>query len=115
MTMNSIAALAAAGLLTAGVAAASTETRSAAAIPAASLSTLKPAVRGVPSRQAARPDCTLASNAQLPACANPGQSGAVLGEEAARHGGMSGVVLGVLAAGGIGTAVAIAAKNDSNG
>lgn len=120
MTTNLIAVLAAAGLLTAGVAA-GTETRSSAAIPAAKLAVAKSdriSAGASANRQAGRPDCLLEANKNLPACANPGNSGAVLEGGATGGGGVSGAVLGVLAAGGIGTAVAIAAKsskNDSNG
>jgi hypothetical protein len=115
VTTNLIAVLASAGLLTAGMAA-STETRSSAAIPFAMLSA-KPAVKapGISAnRQGNRPDCSLASNASLPACSNPGNSGEAL-SGGGSGGGVSGAVLGVVAAGGIGTAVALAAKNDSNG
>jgi hypothetical protein len=113
VTTNVIAALAAAGLLTAGVASAA-GTRSSVAIPAARLAGIAAPHNAAVARQSDRPDCTLTSNASLPACANPGRSGEVLGAEGAHHG-VSAAVLAVLAAGGIGAVVAVAGKNDSNG
>ena len=113
MTNTLIAALASAGLLTVGVAATATQTRSDSAMTVSPAPVSRTGAKVAVARAAARPDCTLESNAQLPECANAGRSGAVFGGTA--HSGVSGVVLGVLAAGGIGTAVALAAKSDSNG
>ena len=111
MTTQLLAIMAAAGLVTAGVAG-STETRSAAAIPAASMVSLSQAskAKGLPrvatARQGNRPDCSLQENRDLPACSAPGRGGG---------GGVSGGVLAAIAAGlGVG-AIVIAAKNDSNG
>ncbi len=109
MNMQLIAILASAGLMTAGVAATS-ETRSASAIPAASISKARtvPAVPVV--RQGNRPDCSLEENRRLPACANPGEGGYIAGGR-----GVSGGVLAALAA-SIGAAgLFVALKNDSNG
>jgi len=110
VTTQLLAIMAAAGLVTAGVAGA-TETRSAAAIPAASMVSLSQAskAKGLPrvatARQGNRPDCSLQENRDLPACSAPGRGG----------GGVSGGVLAAIAAGlGVG-AIVIAAKNDSNG
>ena len=118
MSTNLIAILASAGLLTAGVAATS-ETRSAVAIPVAKVSALPVAAHapGVSTnRQGNRPDCSLPANVDLPACANPGSSGAAL--SGGTGSGTSAAVLGVLAAGAVGVGVAVAAKGsktDSNG
>ncbi len=111
MTTQLIAILAAAGLTTAGVAAAS-ETRSAAAIPVASMvGVAKPAknVASAPvARQGSGVDCALESNSEDPACAP-------LAGKAAGSRGVSGGVLGAIAA-GLGVAgIVVAAKNDSNG
>lgn len=115
MTTQLIAILASAGLVTAGVAATS-ETRSASAIPAASMVGIAKAAQGVSrapvARQGNRPDCSLASNANLPACANPGEGPGAVG---GGGGGVSAGVLGAIAA-GLGVAgIVVAAKNDSNG
>lgn len=118
MTTQLLAVLAAAGLVSAGVAA-TAETRSAAAIPAVSMaSSVKAAKSSLPmrsqvARQGGRPDCGLPENASLPACATPGN-----GVGAGGAGGGGGVSGGVLAAiaGGLGAAgIVVAAKNDSNG
>ena len=110
MTTQLLAIMASAGLVTAGLAGA-TETRSAAALPAASMVGLSQAskVKSMPriatARQGNRPDCSLQENRDLPACSAPGGHG----------GGVSGGVLAAIAAGlGVG-AIVIAAKNDSNG
>jgi len=110
VTTQLLAIMASAGLVTAGLAGA-TETRSAAALPAASMVGLSQAakVKAMPrvatARQGNRPDCSLQENRDLPACAAPGGA----------HGGVSGGVLAAIAAGlGVG-AIVIAAKNDSNG
>lgn len=112
MTTQFLAILASAGLVTAGVAA-SAETRSASAIPAASMvgvaKSAKAASRIPTARQGNAPDCTLPSNASLPACSNPGVG------PVGNGGGVSGAVLGAIAA-GLGVAgIVVAAKNDSNG
>lgn len=112
MSMQLIAILASAGLMTAGVAATS-ETRSASAIPAASVASISkvrsvPTVR--PARQGNRPDCGLEENRNLPACANPGRGGAAGGS-----GGVSGGVLAALAAAIGAGGLFVALKNDSNG
>lgn len=115
MITNVLAGLAAVGLLTAGVAA-TTETRSSSAITPASAVAPKAARAGVAravAQAAARPDCTLESNAALAECANPAARDAAL-TGAGGHG-VSGAVLGVLGLGGIGAAVAAGAKSDSNG
>ena len=110
MTSQIFAIMAAAGLVTAGVAGAA-ETRSAAAIPAAAMvgvtgaAKVKGLSRIAPAHQGNRPDCTIPENRDLPACAAPGERG----------GGVSGGVLAAIA-GGLGvTAIVLAAKNDSNG
>lgn len=113
MTTQLIAMLAAAGLVTGGVAA-TAETRSAAALPATSMMALsqagktKAAPRVLRMRQVGRPDCALRENERLPACA-------VMGGGAGGGGGVSAGVLAAIAGGlGVG-AIVLAAKNDSNG
>ena len=109
MSTQLLAVMAAAGLATAGMAGAA-ETRSAAAIPAASMvgvakaSTMKGMPRIATAHQGGRPDCGLAENRDLPACVAPGGGG-----------GVSGGVLAAIAGGlGVG-AIVIAAHNKSNG
>jgi len=111
MSTQLIAIMASAGLVTAGLAGA-TETRSAAALPSASMvglsqvSKVKAMPRVATVRQGNRPDCGLLENRDLPACVALGGGGG---------GGVSGGVLAAIGAGlGVG-AIVIAAKNDSNG
>ncbi|MBC2664459.1 hypothetical protein H7F51_02880 [Novosphingobium flavum] len=111
MTSQFLAIMASAGLVTAGVAATS-ETRSASAIPAkmVGMSHAAKVGRAPVARQGNAPDCSIASNQDLPACANPGA-----GPGAGGGGGVSGGVLAAIAAGLGVTGIVIAAKNDSNG
>jgi len=106
MTMQLIAILASAGLVTAGVAATG-QTRSGAAIPAATFVTgakARSAPGVIAAGQGGGVDCSLPENAALAACAAPGR-----GDR-----GVSGLVIGAGALGLIGAGVVIAAKNDEN-
>jgi len=107
VTTYLISILASAGLVTAGVAATS-ETRSASAIPATSVSSVTK-LKTLKARQGARPDCSIAENRSLPACSVPGRAGVVGGN------GVSGGVLAALAAALGAGGLFVALKNDSNG
>lgn len=116
MTTKITAMLAAAGLMSAGVAA-NAETRSSAAIPAAAMvgagkSAAVPGLRKA--RQNAPVDCSLPANVALPQCTSPGR-GVGRAAGAGGGGGVSGGVLAAVAAGLGGLGIAVAAKNDSNG
>ena len=109
MSIQLIAILASAGLLSAGVAG-TAQTRSSAAIPVASMVSVSKA-RVAPglsiARQGGTTDCSLDENKSLPACADGG-TGTGTGSGA-------GYVLGAAGAGLLGAGIYFAVKNDSNG
>ena len=107
MSIQLIAILASAGLLSAGVAG-TAQTRSSAAIPVASMVSVSKA-RVAPglsiARQGGTTDCSLDENKSLPACADGGTG----------TGSGAGYVLGAAGAGLLGAGIYFAVKNDSNG
>ena len=111
MTSQLIAVLASAGLLTAGVAA-TTQTRSASAIPVASFtvagqSRIAPGIAHA--HQIGAIDCALEENKKLKECKDKDTGGYTEG------GNGTGIALGVGGAALLGTGIYLAVKNDSNG
>jgi len=103
------------GLMTASVATAA-QTRSGAAIPAASLASVANArtATGAPvARQGVGPDCALKRNKRLPICGGPGGANFVGG--GAGGGASGGILAGLAAALGVGGPFVALKRNDSAG
>lgn len=115
MTTRFLAILASIALMTGGVATAA-ETRSGAAIPAASLAAVANArvASGAPvARQVVGPDCALKQNKHLPICGGPGADHFVGG--GAGGGASGGILAGLAAALGAGGLFVALKRHDSAG